>query len=290
VSPVISCINIFRLRILTWEMWGRGAASGVFDDDVGENFGAETEEIMVPLGWEHASGCPPEVCSVESLADLLLASLVAWPDVIALALPEHAPGLLQKKVAADLGTIFASRYPPALIILAGPTSFIRDFELQAPASPHVKRVQEMEGAWGEGSVTVIYKSAPSWVGRGSVLGDVSGEMFPENVFGITQGRGCVLVGNGPSLNVMTDNDFSNSSNGTSSNQYNSALHLLSNVTCVVGANKFWLGSSKFGFQPSIFVAQDVHVMQVPMLLTTFLFDAVDCAIPHSCQQCQYLRY
>ena len=71
-----------------------------------------------------------------------------------------------------------------------------------------------------------------------------------------------MVGNGPSLNAMDgvtgpDITFDNSRMHPSS-----ALRVLGNVTCVVGANKFWLGSARFGFQPSVFVAQDVHVMQV----------------------------
>ena len=73
---------------------------------------AAPEEMMVALGWEHPSGCPLEFSGVRSLADLLLGSLVAWPDAIALALPEHVPEHLYKNVAEDIAAIFASRYPP----------------------------------------------------------------------------------------------------------------------------------------------------------------------------------
>ena len=263
-------MNPCRLRILTWELGGQGKASGAFDDDSGEDLVVETEEIMIPLKWEHASGCPPEFSKVKSLAELLLGSLVAWPDVVALALPEHIPTHLHKNVAEDLAAIFASRYPPALLILAAPPSLIQEFEFQAPATPHVERLQEMEGTGGEGWLTVIYKSAPGWVGRGSLLGDVNGEISADDIVGIAEGRGCVLVGNGPSLNAMTDDVSSSSSASASKKNHSSALRLLGNVTCVVGANKFWLGSHKFGFQPSVFVAQDVHVMQVFVLLIVLL--------------------
>jgi hypothetical protein len=256
-------MNLIRLRILTWELGGESRAGGVFDDDVGGSVAEETEEIMVSLGWEHPSGSTPEISRVKSLADLLLGSLVAWPEVIVFALPEHIPKHLHKSVAEDLAVIFASRFPPALLILSGPPSLIQEFENRAPAPPHVVRVREMDGAGEDVGVTVVYKSAPGWVGRGSLLGAVNGEISAEAIVGIAQGRGCVLVGNGPSLNLMTD-DISSSS---SSNEKSSALRILSNVTCVVGANKFWLGSAKFGFQPSIFVAQDVHVMQVLFALS-----------------------
>ena len=253
-------MNLIRLRILTWELGGESRAGGVFDDDVGESAAEETEEMMVPLGWEHPSGSTPEISRVKSLAELLLGSLVAWPEVIVFALPEHVPNHLHKSVAEDLAAIFASRFPPALLILSGPPSLIQEFERHAPAPPHMERVREMGGVGGgeDVGVTVVYKSAPGWVGRGSLLGAVNGEISAEDIVGIAQGRGCVLVGNGPSLNLMTDEISSSSS----SNKKSSALRILSNVTCVVGANKFWLGSAKFGFQPSVFVAQDVHVMQV----------------------------
>jgi hypothetical protein len=249
-----------RLRILTWGIGGEGVGGGVFDDDAADVEGAavQTEEIMVPLGWEHPSGCPSEFSTFASLAQLLLASLVAWPEVVVLALPEHLSGNVRKDVARDLAAIFASRYPPALLILSGPPSLIQEFEAQAPTPPHLERVQEMGGVGGEGWVTMVYRSAPGWGGRGSLLDSVNGELHADDTAGIAQGRGCVLVGNGPSLNAMTDDGNTNSSRGH-------ALRLLDKVACVVGANKFWLGSARFGFQPSVFVAQDVHVMQVVII-------------------------
>jgi hypothetical protein len=217
---------------------------------------------MVALGWEHPSGCPLEFSGVRSLADLLLGSLVAWPDAVALALPEHVPELLYKNVAEDIAAIFASRYPPALLVLAAPPSLIKEFEFQASSSSHLERVQEMEGAGGEGWVTVVYRLAPGRGGERSLLGVINGEIAAEDIVGIVQGRGCVLVGNGPSLNAMDGVTGTNISVGNSRVHPSSALRILGNVTCVVGANKFWLGSARFGFQPSVFVAQDVHVMQV----------------------------
>jgi len=224
--------------------------------------------MMVALGWEHPSGCPLEFSGVRSLADLLLGSLVAWPDAIALALPEHVPEHLYKNVAEDIAAIFASRYPPALLVLAAPPSLIKQFEFQAYSSSHLERVQEIEGVGGEGWLTVVYRSAPGRGGERGLLGVVNGEIAAEDIDGIVQGRGCVLVGNGPSLNAMDgvtgpNITFDNSRMHPSTRMHpSSALQVLGNVTCVVGANKFWLGSARFGFQPSVFVAQDVHVMQV----------------------------
>ncbi len=252
---------LHRLRILSWGLGGEGVGGGVFDYDgvevVGD--GVQTEEIMIPLGWEHPSGCPPELYSAKSLADLLFGSLVAWPEVIVLAVPEHAAEHLQMGLAKDLASIFASRYPPSLLVLSGSPSVVTEFEANAPTPPHVERLREIEGVGGEGWTTVVYSSAPGW-GAGSLLDNVNGEVPAQQIAGVARGRGCVLVGNGPSLNSMTDAENFNSSSSSRGH----ALRLLNEVSCVVGANKFWLGSAKFGFQPSIFVAQDVHVMQVTL--------------------------
>lgn len=179
-----------RLRILTWGFGGEGVGGGIFDDDAGdvEASAAHSEEIMVPLRWEHPSGSPSEFSGVASLADLLLASLVAWPEVVVLALPEHVPGNLRQDVARDLAAIFASRYPPALLVLSAPPSLIQEFEARAPPPPYLERVHEMAGVGGEGWVTMVYRSAPGWGGRGSLLDSVNGELHAEAIAGIAQVR------------------------------------------------------------------------------------------------------
>jgi hypothetical protein len=239
----------------------------VFDDDPGDpaTEGEGVEEPMVLLGWEHPSGCPPEISSVEFLADLLFGSLVSWPDVIAMAVPEHLSEKELNVLAADLAAIFSSRYPPVLLILAGPLTFIRVFEFHAPAFPHLQRALEMDSIGGESCLTVVYKVSSDWIAKGILVSDVNGEILADDIRGAAVGQGCVLVGNGPSLNVMNfDENFSRQNS-------RNALRILANVSCVVGANKFWLGSAKFGFQPSIFVAQDVHVMQVtaPLIVANY---------------------